>query len=104
MAVLQSAGEMKYSAIVIRGGHNGLPQRRREIARHTRLDAEAYDEYGKAMIEMARFVKPILNMTPPDPMSLHPRELNKLLFMARRFHALADEDRYNQIQLMTMSA
>src|SRR5204862_4535688 len=62
------------------------------------------DEYGKAMIEMARFVKPILNMTPPDPMSLHPRELNKLLFMARRFRALADQDRYNQIQLMTMSA
>ncbi|HKY07442.1 MAG TPA: NAD(P)/FAD-dependent oxidoreductase, partial [Candidatus Binatia bacterium] len=31
---------------------------RREIARHSRLDAEAYDEYGKAMIEMAHFVKP----------------------------------------------
>src|SRR4249919_2066647 len=24
---------------------------RREIARHSRLDAEAYDEYGKAMVE-----------------------------------------------------
>ena len=33
---------------------------RREIARHSRLDAEAYDEYGKAMIEMGRFAKPIL--------------------------------------------
>jgi hypothetical protein len=31
------------------------------------LDAEAYDEYGKAMIEMAHFVKPIMSMTPPDP-------------------------------------
>src|SRR5204862_246667 len=62
------------------------------------------DEYGKAMIEMARFVKPILNMTPPDPVSLDPRELGKLLFLARRFRALPDEDRYNQIQLMTMSA
>jgi phytoene dehydrogenase-like protein len=50
----------------------------REIARHSKLDAEAYDEYGKAMVEMARFVKPILNMTPPDPMSLDPRELMKL--------------------------
>src|SRR5216110_947846 len=38
----------------------------RKIARHSRLDAEAYDEYGKAMIEMAHFVKPIMNMTPPD--------------------------------------
>ena len=29
----------------------------REIARHSRLDAEAYDEYGKAMVEMARFAR-----------------------------------------------
>src|SRR4029079_12782514 len=38
------------------------------------------------------------------PMSLHPRELMKLLFLGRRFRALADADRYNLIQLMTMSA
>jgi len=83
---------------------NDHAKTRREIARHSKLDAEAYDEYGKAMVEMARFVKPILNMTPPDPMSLDPRELMKLLFMGRRFRALNDVDRYNQVQLMTMSA
>jgi phytoene dehydrogenase-like protein len=83
---------------------NDHAKTRREIARHSRLDAEAYDEYGKAMVEMARFVKPILNMTPPDPMTLDPRELMKLLFLGRRFRGLADVDRYNQVQLMTMSA
>jgi phytoene dehydrogenase-like protein len=83
---------------------NDHAKTRREIARHSKLDAEAYDEYGKAMVEMARFVKPILNMTPPDPMSLDPRELGKLLFLGHRFRALPDADRYNQIQLMTMSA
>ena len=83
---------------------NDHAKTRREIARHSKLDAEAYDEYGKAMVEMARFVKPILNMTPPDPMSLDPRELRKLLFLGKRFRALPDGDRYNQIQLMTMSA
>jgi phytoene dehydrogenase-like protein len=77
---------------------------RREIARHSKLDAEAYDEYGRAMIEMGRFVKPILNITPPDPTSLHPRGLKHLLFLGRRFRALPEEDKYNQIQLMTMSA
>jgi phytoene dehydrogenase-like protein len=77
---------------------------RREIARHSRLDAEAYDEYGRAMVEMARVFKPILNMTPPDPLSLNPRELGKLLFLGRRFKGLSDEDRINQLQLMTMSA
>jgi len=37
-------------------------------------------------------------------MSLDPRELMKLLFIGRRFRALNDVDRYNQVQLMTMSA
>jgi len=76
----------------------------REIARHSKLDAEAYDEYGKAMVEMAKFVKPMLDMTPPDPMSLNPRELLKLLTIGSRFRGLSDVDRYNQVQLMTMSA
>jgi phytoene dehydrogenase-like protein len=76
----------------------------REIARHSRVDAEAYDEYGRAMVEMARFVKPILDMTPPDPWSLNPRELARLAFLGRRFRDLPGPDRYNQVQLMTMSA
>src|SRR5437764_3192193 len=83
---------------------NDHAKTQREIRRRSKLDAEAYDEYGKAMVEMARFVKPILDMTPPDPLSLHPRELMKLLFLGRRFRGLADVDRYNQVQLMTMSA
>jgi phytoene dehydrogenase-like protein len=83
---------------------NDHAKTRREIARHSRLDAEAYDEYGKAMVDMARFVKPILDMSPPDPLSLNARDLKKLLFLARRFQALSPDDKYNQIQLMTMSA
>jgi phytoene dehydrogenase-like protein len=77
---------------------------RREIARHSKLDAEAYDEFGKAMQAMCRFVKPILGMVPPDPATLNPRELMKLLFIGRRFQGLTSEDKYNQVQLMTMSA
>jgi phytoene dehydrogenase-like protein len=83
---------------------NDHAKTRREIARHSKVDAEAYDEYGKAMVEMGRFVKPILEMTPPDPTSLDPRGLMDLLFLGRRFQALSDEDKYNQVQLMTMSA
>ena len=43
-------------------------------------------------------------MTPPDPTSLNPKELMKLLFLGRRFQRLPDDDKYNQVQLMTMSA
>jgi phytoene dehydrogenase-like protein len=77
---------------------------RRELARHSKLDAEAYEEFGKAMQAMCRFVKPILSMVPPDPSTLDPRELMKLMFLGRRFQGLSSEDKYNQVQLMTMSA
>jgi phytoene dehydrogenase-like protein len=77
---------------------------RREIARHSKVDAEAYEEFGKAMQAMCRFVKPILAMVPPDPTTWNPRELMKLLFVGRRFQAMPSEDKYNQVQLMTMSA
>src|SRR5712672_4007107 len=76
----------------------------REIARHSRVDAEAYDEFGKAMQAMCRFVKPILSMVPPDPNTLNPRELMKLLFIGKRFQGMSSNDKYNQVQLMTMSA
>src|SRR5262252_2342778 len=83
---------------------NDHAKTRFEIARHSRLDAEAYDEYGKAMVEMGRFVKPILAMTAPDPTSLAVKGLRDLLSLARRFQRLPNPDKYNQVQLMTMSA
>ena len=76
----------------------------REIARHSRLDAEVYDEYGRAMMEMGRFAKAILSMTPPDPFAMRLRELRPLVDLLKRFRALPDRDRHNQLQLMTMSA
>ena len=83
---------------------NDHDKTRREIARHSRLDAEAYDEYGKAMIEMGRFAKPIMGMLPPDPTSLDPRGLLELLGMGRRFRDMRFHDKVNQVQLLTMSA
>jgi phytoene dehydrogenase-like protein len=83
---------------------NDHAKTRREIARHSRLDAEAYDEYGQAMAKMAKFVKPILSMVPPDPTRLSYRQLRQLLLLGRRFQRLPPEDQYNQVQLMTMSA
>src|SRR5205085_6577766 len=83
---------------------NDHAKTRLEIARHSKLDADAYDEYGKAMVEMGRFVKPILAMTAPDPTSLALKGLKDLLSLARRFQKLPVEDKYNQVQLMTMSA
>src|SRR4051794_17279060 len=83
---------------------NDHPPPPRKTPRHSRLDAEAYDEYGKAMIEMGRFAKPILGMAPPDPLSLDPRGLLELLRIGQRFRGMRPHDRINQVQLLTMSA
>jgi len=76
----------------------------RELRRWSRPDAEAYELYGPLMVEMARFIKPILGIVPPDLAGLDPRELLPLAGLARAFSQLS---RYHQavfIQLMTMSA
>ena len=45
----------------------------RELRRWSANDAEAYEEYGQLMVEMARFIKPILGIVPPDPTDNDPR-------------------------------
>ena len=49
------------------GQWNDHDQNRRELARHSLRDAEAYDEFGLMLHQMARAIKPLLGMAPPDP-------------------------------------
>jgi phytoene dehydrogenase-like protein len=79
-------------------------QTRREYVRHSRRDAEAYDEYGKLMHHMAMAVKPILAMVPPDPTSLAPSDLRALLKLGRHFRDLGPRHFHAMYKLMTMSA
>lgn len=83
---------------------NDHAQTMRELRRWSRVDAEAYDEYGALMVEMARFVKPLLSMVPPDPTSLDPRGFLPLAGLGRRFSSLTELQAATLIQLGTMSA
>jgi phytoene dehydrogenase-like protein len=76
----------------------------RELRRWSPSDAEAYEDYSRLMVEMARFVKPILSMTPPDPGRFHPREWLPVARLGRDFKNLPSEQRAVFVQLMTMSA
>src|SRR6187549_471645 len=76
----------------------------RELRRWSASDAEAYEEYGQLMVEMARFIKPILAITPPDITSLDPRPMMPLAGLARRFQQLPQRQQAVFVQLMTMSA
>ena len=76
----------------------------RELRRWSATDAEAYEEYGQLMVEMARFIKPILGITPPDLTSLDPRPLLPLTGLLRSFQHLPERQQAVFVQLMTMSA
>src|ERR1700720_1531156 len=47
-------------------GVNDPGKTHREIRRHSRVDAEADEEFSKMMTPVCRFGKPILSMIPPD--------------------------------------
>ncbi len=76
----------------------------RELRRWSATDAEAYEEYGQLMVEMARFIKPILGITPPDLTSRDPRPLLPLGGLLRSFQQLPERQQAVFVQLMTMSA
>ena len=83
---------------------NDHDQNRRELARHSLRDAEAYDEFGLVLHQMARVIKPILRMAPPDPGSLHPRELFDLVRLGRYFKDMNKKNFDALWRLLTMSA
>jgi phytoene dehydrogenase-like protein len=76
----------------------------RDIARHSQRDAEAYDEYSRQMYFMAKAVKYMLGITPPDPTSLHPKDLLGLAHLSKHFRNIGEESLYTLTKLMTMSS
>jgi len=76
----------------------------RELRRWSRTDAEAYEEYGRLMVDMARFIKPVLSIVPPDPGRIDPRDWLGVLGLARSFRDLSEYHQSVFVQLMTMSA
>jgi phytoene dehydrogenase-like protein len=77
---------------------------RREIARHSITDAEAYELYGQRMVQMAMAVKPLLGLVPPEPTSWNPRELLGLTSVGKHFLGLGQERLYDLTKLMTMGS
>ena len=77
---------------------------RRELYRHSARDAEAYDEFGRLMVQLAMAVKPIIGMAPPDPGSLRPANLARLAGLGRHLRGLGGDRLAWLVKLMTMSS
>jgi phytoene dehydrogenase-like protein len=86
------------------GQWNDHDQNRRELARHSLRDAEAYDEFGLMLHQMARAIKPLLAMAPPNPTSLSFTELMGMRKLAEHFRALGPGRFAMLHKLLTMSS
>jgi phytoene dehydrogenase-like protein len=77
---------------------------RQELQRHSRKDAEAYEQFGVLMYHMARAVRPTLSMVPPEPTSFSWSNLQGLGRLGQHFGQLGERRLYDLTKLMTMSS
>ncbi|MBS3648116.1 NAD(P)/FAD-dependent oxidoreductase [Pseudaminobacter sp. 19-2017] len=76
---------------------------RREFARFSKKDAEAYDRYARDVTRQCRFIQPLLMRTAPDPTSLKPRDIGELVYLARKFAGLGAREMADTMRFWTMS-
>lgn len=76
---------------------------RREFARWSPRDAEAYDRYARDVTRQCRFIQPLLMRTAPDPTSLKPHDLGELLYLGRKFGGLTPSEMALTLRFWTMS-
>ena len=79
-------------------------QNQQEIARHSKHDADAYDQYSHDMEMVCQALKPLLDMVPPDIFSDDPEELVALASLGSRFKKMDKRVLHNAVRLLTGSA
>ena len=89
------------------GGYLGMfrdhDANRREFARHSARDAEAYDRYSRDVLRFCRFIRPMLLRTPPDPSSFRPRDLSEMLWLGRKLGEMSERQLAETVRFWTMS-
>lgn len=76
---------------------------RREFARWSPRDAEAYERYARDVTRQCRFIQPLLMRTAPDPTSLRPRDLGELLYLGKKFGGLTPAEMAQTLRFWAMS-
>jgi phytoene dehydrogenase-like protein len=76
----------------------------KEIARHSRHDADAYTQYVHDVERVCQAIKPLLDAPPPDLFSDDPEELLALATLGSRFRAMDKRTLHNTVRLLTGSA
>lgn len=76
---------------------------RREYARFSARDAEAYDDFAIDVMRHCRFIKPWLLRTPPDPISKKPRDIRGLWQLYKDLSVLTEEQIAETLRFYTIS-
>jgi len=79
-------------------------QNLKEIARHSKHDADAYNQYSHDMEMVCRAIKPLMDSAPPDLFSDDPDELLALAQLGARFRGMDKRTLHNTVRLLTGSA
>ena len=76
---------------------------RRELARHSKRDADAYERFSADVMRQCRFIRPLLLRTPPDPTSFKPRDVMELVYLLKKFYEMGESVMYDTLRFWTMS-
>jgi phytoene dehydrogenase-like protein len=76
----------------------------REIARHSKHDADAYDAFEHDISKVLQAIKPLLDEVPPNIFSDDPEELVALAALGSRFKRLEPKVLHDAVRLLTGSA
>jgi phytoene dehydrogenase-like protein len=87
----------------ILGNYSDEDVQRREIARYSARDADAYHRYSTDVMRQCRFIRPMLLRSPPDPTSLALRDLKEMAYLGREFAKLGEQVIYDTIRFYSMS-
>lgn len=85
------------------GNYHDHDRHYREMARHSKRDANAYDRYTADVTKQTRLIRPFLMRTPPDPTSMKPRDLSDLLDFAKAFLNMGEAGLADTIAFWTKS-
>lgn len=85
------------------GNYHQPTVRRREIARHSKRDADAVIRFDADLMKWCRLIRGFLLRTPPDPASFKIRDAMEFASLLKSFYSLSESQIYEFIRFFTMS-
>jgi phytoene dehydrogenase-like protein len=76
----------------------------KEIARHSKHDADAYEQFEHDLSMVCQAIKPLLDQVPPDIFSEDPEELVRLAALGSHLKRLPKKVLHDAVRLLTGSA